>query len=541
MRRSRCLAAGAVLIVVACSAGRVVAQQELALERPVEPSAAAVTDAVAAVEGKSIVQLGLCDCKFAQATPGDDGGSAQDLSCAGEGFFIAGFERAGVFSGYQSEGFPLSSAICCRPCFGSSPDAVDAAKEVAAVISVSCQQSTYQHGAQSCPQDTFLQGYPNSEEGQPISKFYPLGQATCCRPALLYKNGSQRLLHRCESVPGACGPSTGGSQVSCDARDDPAAVQDLGRLIYGFSGVMQAPGFGVGNNYIPLAPARCCGVCLDTSEPALGRPCEAANFCNARGQCTPTGRCACNTGWTGSDCLTQDPGGYLSTVMSLPVIVVLGLILAVCFMGCCVRIMQLQRMVLRLASIAQRNAALLARGGAAEEEPLLGSDDDSDDYSEDLSDEEEGGEAGGAVAGAGARWRYQQLPAGGEATADMEAGEREAGEAAGEDGAAPAEDGATEGAAGEGERGAEDGAGGGGGAAGEEKEEGEEAAAPPPRQPRQREPLRNECSVCMSARLQVVFLPCGHACTCRACGRRLRRCPICRTPIVRRQKLYIGG
>jgi hypothetical protein len=39
------------------------------------------------------------------------------------------------------------------------------------------------------------------------------------------------------------------------------------------------------------------------------------------------------------------------------------------------------------------------------------------------------------------------------------------------------------------------------------------------------------CCVCMAKPLQVVLIPCGHACLCRKCSRKVDSCPLCRLEI----------
>ncbi|XP_027021203.1 E3 ubiquitin-protein ligase LRSAM1 [Tachysurus fulvidraco] len=49
-----------------------------------------------------------------------------------------------------------------------------------------------------------------------------------------------------------------------------------------------------------------------------------------------------------------------------------------------------------------------------------------------------------------------------------------------------------------------------------------------------------ECVVCMEDRSLVVFLPCGHICCCQVCSDALLSCPLCRSNISQRIRLYHG-
>ncbi|KAM4527439.1 E3 ubiquitin-protein ligase LRSAM1 [Odontesthes bonariensis] len=51
-------------------------------------------------------------------------------------------------------------------------------------------------------------------------------------------------------------------------------------------------------------------------------------------------------------------------------------------------------------------------------------------------------------------------------------------------------------------------------------------------------PGSSECVVCMETGSQVVFLPCGHVCCCHICSDALQNCPLCRSSISHRIRLY---
>lgn len=449
-----------------------------------------------------------------------------DLGCDQQGFFVAGYERAGVFTGTQSAGFPLSSALCCRPCFAapdSNDDSEAAAADVVAVVSTGCTQSRWVNGGQECPGDTFIVGYEHAVLGAPIERYYPVGQATCCRPALLLRNGTQRLLGRC---PQGCGPQALGSQVSCSPNDDTASVQIQAQLLHGWTGVLREPGAQLGlSDTLPVGPAQCCPVCLDTDTPSRALPCEANNFCSGHGACGSTGQCVCDPGWSGAMCSDALEPGF-AFLTSAPALAVAALIIGICFAGLTARAAGLSAAL----TATRRAAAAAAAARRAElEAPLIVSSDDddaewgSDGTSVDGDEEEQAADGDTQTRAAeGPSNSYVPPP---ELNGDGDGDEHDD---APEEPATDNVDAATNAEA--------DAAKGGD----EEQQGGAEDEAPrPPR----RNYLRNapECNVCMDSRVQIVFLPCGHACACRPCARRLRRCPICRIIVTKRQKLFISS
>ncbi|GAB6029974.1 hypothetical protein CHUAL_005668 [Chamberlinius hualienensis] len=51
-------------------------------------------------------------------------------------------------------------------------------------------------------------------------------------------------------------------------------------------------------------------------------------------------------------------------------------------------------------------------------------------------------------------------------------------------------------------------------------------------------PIEDLCKICMDALPNCVFLNCGHMVTCNKCAHSVQECPICRSPIVKIQKVY---
>ncbi|XP_023816444.1 E3 ubiquitin-protein ligase LRSAM1 isoform X1 [Oryzias latipes] len=51
-------------------------------------------------------------------------------------------------------------------------------------------------------------------------------------------------------------------------------------------------------------------------------------------------------------------------------------------------------------------------------------------------------------------------------------------------------------------------------------------------------PGSSECVVCMETGSKVIFLPCGHVCCCQVCSDAVQNCPLCRSNISQRIRLY---
>jgi len=49
------------------------------------------------------------------------------------------------------------------------------------------------------------------------------------------------------------------------------------------------------------------------------------------------------------------------------------------------------------------------------------------------------------------------------------------------------------------------------------------------------------CKVCLTNEKSVAFDPCGHVCTCERCASKIDKCPICRAPIDKKIKVFVGG
>lgn len=457
-------------------------------------------------------QLELCDCAFSTSESG--------LECAREGAIVAGFEASGEYAGRADDGglVPLSRAICCVPCFGSGIDRgmtvrelfpkVTDERDASATIgdlralSVDCaptkERATRSGGDMVCPGGTFLQGFKRANRatgngGKPF--YYPKDQGVCCKVKFVLPSGNALGTEQCECA------TESGYDVSCGQSNVPTAVEKNGAAISGFTSVISAMGALGSPMIVPSTPLECCNACVrkDANPVPLSDGCSHLGYCNGHGDCLIDGHCECHVGWTGDDCSEVDDatGMYGETWQY-------AVMLAGVLLGCCIRailcrhveqvnMIRAQRLMMQEPLLRQREdntvmdeweeASDLSTSesdsnGARDEEDTEDADTECDDTESNEADETAGDEEMGAIPPS------SSLNEEDEATAELSAETK----------------------------------------------------------PRMRSGVPDtECVVCMTTQVQCVLIPCGHACMCRKCARRMRRCPICRVIVARRQKLYVNG
>jgi hypothetical protein len=50
--------------------------------------------------------------------------------------------------------------------------------------------------------------------------------------------------------------------------------------------------------------------------------------------------------------------------------------------------------------------------------------------------------------------------------------------------------------------------------------------------------LERECVICKDHHRSIVFVPCGHLCSCESCSQNLTECPVCRAAFATKCKIY---
>jgi len=468
---------------------------------PAVSTAAARPLASSSPSTDALTRLPLCDCRPASAASG--------LACAREGGVVVGFAREGQWVAGGGGTVPLSPAVCCRVCLqegeGEGEQPPGRASPVG-VVSVNCRAD-----AMACSPATgglvagFGAASPVPTLGPGVA--LPLGPPTCCTPALLLPDGAVLDTQPCDCRPA---PHAG---VSCGNGSD-------GRALRGFGGERVS----LGGDAVPAGPAQCCRACVDAAVSAPApRDCGAGG-CGPHGACV-RGGCACSPGWGGPGCAARARDGSDGWVALLEALFALAGALALLTVGAAVArgLVDAVRELVEVAAAGSGGGggATATAGGAPGEE----------------------GEEGGAplhepliVRLAGGAGSVGSVDTDGEEGEDAGSGE----EGGGGDGAGPAPPGGGEEAEAEGGRGPP-----------------APGATHPPPSPAPAAAAKEEddphpstaglppgvgaCVVCTARPIQAVAIPCGHACLCRRCARRLARCPVCRVDLVRRQRLFVGG
>lgn len=489
---------------------------------------------------KQGVRLDVCDCEEATGSP-------VGLSCDREGFFVVSFERQGQWVA-GGDAVPLSKAMCCRPCMPSDgwvPTGVDDAP--LGVVSVGCHASSDKVPVR-CEEhsNAFVSGFTNAVRvfSPGPYTYYPVDSVECCLPALLLDSGDVLEIEACDCEKGQ-DPKY---PVNCGGKDG-------GTLLKGFDEFKHSPT----GHLVPVNEASCCGMCIAEDSKAYNmHDCKELNMCNGHGACI-LGRCECFRGHTGPDCSVASgagPGDIPGWAIAL---IVIG--------SCVVGIVVLGLLAYLAEAIAdwreeqqQRNEE---QDGEGIRQPLLieiDRDDqgsvgslDTDDSDASLVEEriieaEREFNLDDQQEDAG---NQHQVPSPNTTTASQpvavtesdhenhQVGQETAQSSSIDDSqtnirnetqpqmhsqaATSAETAILKQAI-------------------QQEEESTETDKDDIKQKLKmgEGPLGGIlCTVCMDRPVQTAIVPCGHVCMCRRCSRRLKRCPVCRSVIARRQKLYV--
>ncbi len=267
--------------------------------------------------------------------------------------------------------------------------------------------------------------------------------------------------------------------------------------------------------------------------------CAALDHCSGRGACI-LGSCACMDGWSGASCKVREAGGGDVPAWAIALIVVGSCLLGVLAIGSLAYMCEL--------FIESREARLREADGEDDDEdaptrPLLihlDRDDDGSVGSQDTTDsEDEEAEIEGRIADAERNLNAaDDVDEEGESHAGDGESDGRAGDGQSDGHSDGHSDGCADGACGVGASGATDEHPNVRSAKGADDEDDIERIKE--RLKRGHGPLAGVlCGVCLDRPVQVCVIPCGHVCMCRRCSRRVRRCPVCRSVIGRRQKLFV--
>ncbi len=405
---------------------------------------------------------------------------------------------------------PLSRAICCKPC----RKGVKAQDDV--VVSLGCHASSDPVSAFRCEQSksgqeatSFAVGFTSASRvfAPGEAAYYPSDAMECCSPSLVRSSGTLTGLEPCDCIKSSSG-------VSCGGEDD-------GRALVGFDEERIAPS----GHYVPVGAARCCRMCIGGGAQM---DCAALDHCSGRGACI-LGSCACMDGWSGASCKVREAGGGEVPAWAIALIVVGSCLLGVLAIGSLAYMCEL--------FIEAREARLREADGDEDEDaptrPLLihlDRDDDGSVGSQDTTDSED--EEADIVGRIAAAERVLNSADDAEEEGEEEDEDEDEEEEEEEDESHDVDTCVV------GASGTTDAHPGVRSTQGADDEDDIEQIKE--RLKRGHGPLAGVlCGVCLDRPVQVCVIPCGHVCMCRRCSRRVRRCPVCRSVIGRRQKLFV--